>query len=488
MQRQNNQNIRYENIISAIREKNMDVVQRTISLKSESISLFYIKELTDLTGISEYVIKPLAATNGQTNVKAADAANIVSASQCTLDSDKAKIEQYILSGMTVALFSSDNQYLVMDIKKVEKRAIPVPEFTYTIRGPRDAFIENLDTNLSLVRYRIKDENLRVESMKVGRRTKTSIAILYLEDVANNTCITEIKKRISKVDVDGLVSSGELESYLLNNQRSIFPQMGIIERSDMACGAILEGKVVIIMDGSPWALVAPKVFSEYIWSCDDFYANKYFGTFMRILRVISLNISFAVSSIYVAIVSFHNDVLPGTYMIAIAESRAKVPFNALIEVLLIETIGELIRESLIRVPTKIGTAIGIVGAIIIGQAAVSAGVFSPLLLIVISMSLIASFVPSDYMIVNPFRILKFLLIIASGTFGFYGFTLVVVLIISHLVSINTFGVPYMAPAAPFNMRDFLKSIVYSKSIAPHRPAYLRNKDNTRAPIQNEKNEK
>lgn len=482
MQRQNQ---RYENIISAIRAKNMDIVQRTISLKAESISLFYIKELTDLTAISEYVIKPLASSNKETNVKAVDAANIISASECTLDSDEAKVEQYILNGMTVALISSDTQYLAIDVKKVEKRAIAVPEFTYTMRGPRDAFIENLDTNLSLVRYRIKDASLRVENMKVGRRTKTSIAILYLEDVANNTHVTEVKKRIAAINVDGIVSSGELEAYLLNKQTSIFPQMGIIERSDMACGAILEGKVVIIMDGSPWALVAPKVFSEFLWSCDDFYTNKYFGTFMRILRVLSLNLSFVVSSIYVAIVSFHNDVLPGTYMIAIAESRAKVPFNALIEVLLIESIGELIRESLIRVPTKIGTAIGIVGAIIIGQAAVSAGIFSPLLLIVISMSLIASFVPSDYSIVNPFRILKFLLIIASGTFGFHGFTLVVVLIISHLVSINTFGVPYMAPVAPFNLRDFLKSVMYNKSIAPRRPAYLRTKDNTRAPAANKK---
>jgi spore germination protein KA/spore germination protein len=207
--------------------------------------------------------------------------------------------------------------------------------------------------------------------------------------------------------------------------------------------------------------------------------------MRILRVLSLNLTFIVSSLYVAVVSFHNDALPSSYMIAIAQSRAKVPFNALLEVLLIEIIGELIRESLIRVPTKIGTAIGIVGAIIIGQAAVTAGIFSPLLLIVISLSLIASFVPADYTIVDPFRILKFVLIIASGTFGFHGFTLVVVLIISQLVSINTFGVPYMAPAAPFNLRDFMKSIMFNRSISPYRPAFLRNKDNTRAPTSGKK---
>ncbi len=300
-------------------------------------------------------------------------------------------------------------------------------------------------------------------------------------MANNICVKEIKKRITNIKVDGLNSSGELQSYLQNKKSDLFPQMGIAERPDMISAALLEGKVVVLMDGSPWALIAPRVFSEFLWSCDDYYLNKYYTTFLRILRVISLNISFIVSSLYIAIVSFHNDVLPSRYMIAIAQARSKVPFNALIEVLLIEIIGELIRESLIRVPTKIGTAIGIVGAIIIGQAAVSAGVFSALILIVISMSLIASFVPADYTIIDPFRVLKFLLIIATGTFGFYGFTLVIFLVLAELVSINSFGVPYMAPAAPFNLKDFIKSIVYNKSIAPKRPSYLRNKDQTRGKV-------
>ncbi len=476
---------RYDDIINMIREKQIDVVQRTIAMKTESISVIYIKELSDISSISEYVIKPLVAQKDEMPQGAAEALNVISASECMLDSDDKKIVNYIMNAKSIVLFSSGADYIVINTKKVEKRNIPVPEFTYTMRGPRDSLIEVMETNLSLIRYRIKDEALRIKKLEVGKRTKTSIAMLYLEDVANDTCVKEITKRISAINVDGLNSSGELQSFLLNKSTNLFPIMGVIERSDMACGALLEGKVVIIMDGSPWALVAPKVFSEYLWACDDFYSNKFFGTFMRVLRVLSLNLTFIVSSLYVAIVSFHNDVLPASYMIAIAQSRSKVPFNALVEVLLIELIGELIRESLVRVPSKIGTAIGIVGAIIIGQAAVSAGIFSPLLLIVISLSLISSFIPADHTIVDPFRILKFPLIIASGTFGFHGFTLVIVLILSHLVSINTFGVPYMAPVAPFNFKDFLKSVIFSKEIASRRPHYLRTKDPTRAPTDNKK---
>lgn len=478
---------RYDQIIETIRGKNISCVQRTISLKAESISLFYIKELSDLTVISEFVIKPLISQNNEMQIGAMQASNNISASECTLDCDDQRIEQYILDGMTVVLFSSDSQYLVVNTKKIEKRNVSEPEATYTMRGPRDAFIENIETNLSLIRYRIKDAALRLDEMQAGTRTKTRIAVLYLEDVANQTCVSEIKKRISAINVDGLSSSGELQNFLLNKKNRLFPQMGVIERSDMACGALLEGKVVVIMDGSPWALVAPKVFSEFLWSCDDLYSSSLLGLFMKSLRVLALALSFVVSSVYVAIVSFHNDVLPASYMIAIAQSRAKVPFNALLEVLLIEIIGELIRESLVRVPKKIGTAIGIVGAIIIGQAAVAAGVFSPLILIVISLSLIASFVPSDHTIVDPFRILKFLLIIASGTFGFHGFTLVIVLILAQLVSINTFGVPYIAPAAPFNFKDLIESFFYYKPNSPLRPHYLRTKDNTRAPNQRKNKE-
>jgi spore germination protein KA/spore germination protein len=472
----------YENVIATIKSKNMNLGERQIRYESGSVSILYVKQLTDRAMLSELVVRPLVECDKKQGLKAVDVVqSVIYADDCLTDTDESKIEQYILDGMTVVLFSGDTEYIVVNLRKVEKRDTTEPVMTYTIRGPRDALVENLDSNLSLVRYRLKTQSLRIDMLEVGKRTKTAVAVLYLEDVANNTAVSEVKKRIGQIDVDGLSSSGELQAFMLNHKASLFPQMGIIERSDMACGALLEGKVVVLMDGDPWALVAPKVFSEYLWACDDFYLNKYVGTFLRILRVVALNLSFIVSAVYVAIVSFHNDVLPGPYMIAIAQARQRVPFNALIEVILIEIIAELIHESLIRVPSKIGTAIGIVGAIIIGQAAASAGVFSPLLLIVISLSLISSFVPADYTIVDPFRVLKFLLILASGTFGFFGFTVVIVFVVAQLVSINTFGVPYMAPLAPFHAGDFGKSIVYSKSTAPWRAAFLRPKDPTRMPV-------
>lgn len=472
---------RFDNILKLLKSKNLSLGERQINIGSLSMSIFYIKQLTDKSALSEQVIKPLMQIKEGQSVKATNVVNsIIIADDCIVDTDENKVAQYILDGMTVILLSGDNAYVVINIKNVAQRSITEPVMMYTIRGPRDAFNENLETNLSLIRYRIKSESLRIETMEVGTRNKTEVAVVYFEDIANNTCVSEVKKRISRINVDGLVSSGELQSFMQNNKTSLFPEMGIIERSDMACGALLEGKVVILMDGDSWALVAPKVMSEFLWACDDFYLNKFTGAFLRILRIISLNLSFIVSALYVAVVSYHPDVLPSGFLIAIAQARAKVPFIALIEVLIIELIAELIRESLIRVPTKIGTAIGVVGAIIIGQAAVNAGIFSSLLLIVVSTSLIGSFIPSDYTLMDSFRVLKFLLIIMTGIAGFYGFTLVILFVLAQLVSINTYGVPYMAPLAPFNFKDFVKSIVYSKAMATKRAAFLRTKDNTRGP--------
>jgi len=486
MQRSNRH---FDNIIRRIRERDMALGERHLRYAGGSVVLFYIKQLTDRSALAEQVIRPLMQCDKSGGLTAEQVAeNVIFADDCLLDNNTEKVEQYILDGMTVLLFSGDNRYLVINLKTVEKRNTTEPVMAYTIRGPRDALVENLDSNLSLLRYRLKSDNLRVDMLRVGRRNHTMVAVVYFEDIANAHVVSEIKKRIGKIDVDGLSSSGELQTYLLNPKPGLFPQMGIVERSDMACGAILEGKVVVIMDGSPWALVAPKVFAEYLWTCDDFYLNKFFGIFLRILRVIAMNMAFVVSSLYVAIVSFHSDTLPSAYMIAIAQSRAKVPFSALVEVLFIELIGEIIHESLIRVPTKIGVAIGIVGAIIIGQAAVAAGVFSPLILIVISLSLISSFVPADYTIMDPLRILKYLLILATGTFGLYGFTLVIIFVLAQLVSTNSFGVPFTAPLAPFNLRDFVKSFIYSKSTAPYRANFLRTQDNTRGPVKPKDNNK
>ncbi|MFZ5974948.1 MAG: spore germination protein [Bacillota bacterium] len=473
---------RYDKIIEALDAKNLAMSVRTIPFDGGELSILYIKQLTDRAGLADNVVKPLIqhCSIEKKPLKAAEVMDTaVYADDCRLESDEEKIAEFILAGTVVIIFSTDKQYLVINLKQIEHRQIPTPETTYALRAPKDCFTENLDVNIALIRYRVKDENLRIKTFEVGRRTKTSVAVVYIEDIANDTAVTEIQKRIEAIDIDGIGESGELQAFLLNKKSNLFPQMGLLERSDMAYNTLVEGKVLTLVEGSPVCLVAPKVFAEYFHSCDDRYDNKYFGAFMRLIRYAALYIALASSSLYVAIIAFNTSVLPGEYAIAVAEMRSKVPLSAFVGALVLEFLIELVREALLRVPKQIGPAVGIVGTIIIGQAAIASGVFSPLLLIIVSISLLASFAIGDYSMANPFRILKFALLIFTGAFGFYGFVLCISLILISLVSVNSFGVPFLAPFAPFKWYDFIRSIFFNVSISPLRPKYLRNKDKKRA---------
>jgi spore germination protein KA/spore germination protein len=460
-----------------LKGKTLDYICRTIPFACGTVDIFYISQLTDRGALMENVVKPLVihcASRKRIDAKHA-MDHVLFSDNCRTESDPAKVEEFILSGMVVILFSNDSDYIVINLKKVEHRSVPQPELTYTVRGPQDCFVENMDANLSLLRYRVKDPKMRIKKFEVGVRAKARVAVIYIEDIANDKVVAEIQKRIEGIDVDGIGESGELQAFLLNSRHQLFPNIGLVERSDMAFHSLLEGKVLVLVDGSQIALLAPRTFAEFFYSCDDRYDNKYFGLFARLLRYASLIVALTASSMFVAISAFHTDVLPTNYAITLAETRSKVPFNSLVGVLILEFIVELLREALLRVPKQIGPAIGIVGAIVIGQAAVSAGIFSPLLLIIVSMSLLASFAMPDYSLMNPFRILKLGLILFTGIMGLYGFTLFLVFILAEIVSLDSFGVPYLAPLAPFNLYDFLRTFMQNKTTDSKRPEYLRTKD-------------
>ena len=471
----------HEEIIEALSKNGQDISKRVIQGKGGETCILFIKQLTDRIMLSNYIIQPMMTYLSEEKplVDAQTCANqIIYTDDCTVESSEEKILESLLNGMTVILFTGKLDFLVVNIKKVEKKPMESPELTYTLRGPRDCFVENLDVNLSLIRYRIKDPKLKIIMLEAGSRTKTRIAVIYIDDIANSSIVNKIESRIRAINTDGIIESGELQKSLLNNQFNLFPQMGIVERSDMACGALLEGKVMIVTEGSNLSLVAPKTFGEFLWACEDNYDNQFVAIFMKIIRVIAINISIALSSIFVIFSSFNQDLIPSEYIIIIAVSRAHVPFNSFTGALLLEFVVELLREALLRVPKQIGSAIGIVGAIIIGQAAISSGIFSPLLLILVSVSFLASFAVPDYTIMNPLRLLKFLVLVMTGTLGLFGFTLGMCFIITSIISTSSFGVPYLAPLAPFNWYDFTRTIFYSKTIAKKRPNFLKTKDNTR----------
>jgi spore germination protein KA len=471
----------FEKLTQALMADGRDFVERMIPYQGGAVRIYFIAQLTDRDFLTQNVIKPLVlhCSSVHEPVSARRTADrLIYAENISVETNFDLVEKHILSGMTVLLFSTDKEYLVINSKAVEHRAVPTPELSFTLRGSLDCFTENMNTNLSLLRYRMQDKNLRINYFMVGRRTRTSVAVVYVEDIADPTLVNQIQNKILAIDVDGIGASGELQALLLNRPYQLFPQMGVIERSDMAYNTLLDGKTVILVDGSKDAIYAPKTFTEFFYSSDDRYDNKVFGFFARMLRYLSLVVALTTTSLYVAVTSFHTDVLPSDYAILLSTLRSNTPFNAMIGSLLLETIMELLREALLRVPKQIGPAIGIVGAIVIGQAAIAAGIFSSLLLILSAVSLLASFAIPDYTLIAPFRILKFFVIFATGFFGFFGFTVALITILTLLVSNTSFGIPFMTPFAPYSGRDFSKALVDKSHISKWRPGYLRNKDQKR----------
>ncbi|NLF28007.1 MAG: spore germination protein [Clostridiales bacterium] len=470
-----------EVILKAIEEEGFALSRRSLQCDGGPVEILYVQQLTDRAALMDFVIRPLSGYVGRAGqaLKAeAVAQNVLLADDCKLQSDEEEAQSLILDGKVVILLPEDDRYIAVNLKKVEHRTISDPMTEYTLRGPRDCFVENLDTNLSLVRYRNKDAKLRICQYKVGRRSKTNVALLYVEDIANADAVALMKRRIQSIDVDSISESGELAVYLNNSSRNLFPQIGVVERSDMAQHLLTEGKLLVLVDGSGLALSAPKCFYEFFHSCDDRYDNMYFGLFMRITRYASFFLALYATSFYVGISEFHMDALPSRYVISLAEMRARVPFPPIIGCLMLEFIIELLREALLRVPKQIGSAVGIVSAIVIGQAAISAGIFSPLLLMLASASLLASFVMPDFTLANPLRILKIFALLSTGFLGFYGLVLFTCALLAHLISIESFGVPYFSPAAPFNRYDFLRSLIFNISFSPYRPKNLNVRDKTR----------
>lgn len=473
----------YEDTLNKIKVSMLDIKKRELKNGTAKVAFLFIEQLTDKRTLSNDIIKPISLYISQIKGEETNAQyvldSIIYGTDCIIDDDEHKLIDYILHGMTIVMFSQDKEYIVANIKMVEKRAIANPELTFNLRSSRDCLNENLDTNLSLIRYRIKDPTLKVNIVEVGRRTKTRVAILHIGDIANDGIVMDVTNRIKKIDVDGIIDSGEIQNLILNKKTNLFPQMGVVERSDMAAGALLEGKVIILVEGSTLALVAPKIFSEFFESCEDNYDNKFIAIISKYIRLYSTCLSVSITALYVAILSFHVDTLPADFIIGINNAGQGVPFSVFVGAFLLEMIIEMLRESLIRVPKQIGATIGIVGGIIIGQAAIAAKLFSPLLLIVVAISLLSSFTVPDYTIMNALRIVKFFLIIVSGCFGLIGFTLGMSIVLINMISTSSFGVPYIAPFAPFNWYDFKNTFFYGKDISPLRPNFLKTKDKTRS---------
>lgn len=363
-----------------------------------------------------------------------------------------KILDALLSGDTLVLVDGYDEALVVSLRGWEDRGVQEPSAQTVIRGPRQGFSETLRTNTALIRRKIKDPKLWVEDRQIGRITKTDVALMYIKGIANEKVIEETRTRLDRIDIDGILESGYIEELIQDETYTPFPTVYHTERPDTVAAGLLEGRVAILVDGTPFVLIVPALFGQFYQAAEDYYQRADIGTLLRILRYFSFFIALLAPSLYIAITTFHQEMLPTQLLISLAAQREGVPFPAFVEAVMMEVTFEILREAGVRMPRAVGQAVSIVGALVIGQAAVEAGIVSAAMVIVVSITAIASFVLPAFNMAISVRILRFFLMIVAASFGLYGITIGLIALVLHLCSLRSFGIPYMAPFAPAIAED------------------------------------
>lgn len=414
------------------------------------ILIFYIEGFIDRNLLDRDIVKPLIHNKENKDIK-----KIISISSLSESGEIDEVISKITDGNVAIFFNGKTIAYLANLKNWEKRSIEEPQAEAVVRGPKEGFVEDISSNRNLLRKKIKSNNLVFEDYTVGKQTNTTISIAYINGIVNEDVLNEVRKRINSIDTDAILESGYIEQYIEDNKASMLPTIGNTQKPDVAAGKILEGRVAIFCDGSPHVLTVPKLFLENIQTGEDYYIRPHFASFLRTIRMFSLFLAIVLPGFYVALQTFHQEMIPTVLLVSMAEAREGVPFPAAIEAFLMIIMLELIKESGVRLPRAVGSAVSIVGALVLGQAAVQAGIVSAPMVIVIAVTAIAEFTVPP---LTELLILYRLIILFLGAFaGLYGVTCGLVALIVQGLSLNSFGVSYGYPISPIDktgLKDFV----------------------------------
>ena len=359
----------------------------------------------------------------------------------------------VLLGDTILLMDGNDIALQASTKGFPSRGVSEAKTEVVVQGPKDAFTEIGATNIVLIRRRIRDTKLKVKRTKVGKRSKTDVAILYMEDIVRKEILQEVENRINQIDIDVILDSGYIDQLLENRWLSPFPQLQMTERPDKASSALLEGRVVIVIDNTPFVVIAPATLNVFFQAAEDYYDRWEIMSFIRLIRYCAGFLAVALPGLYIALTVFHPSMIPTNLALKIAETRQNIPFPAVGEILIMELAFELLREAGIRLPSPVSSTIGIVGGIIIGQAAVEAGIVSPSVVIVSALTGICTFVIPNIALVSGLRLTKYIVLLFSAILGLYGFWLALILMLIHMASLKSFHIPFLYPFCSASVNDY-----------------------------------
>lgn len=469
-----------------------DVVFREFLLAQREqikLAMIYIDGLTDKTRVSEEIMKALALevpmATSNTEITKANALHYIKMRGLCINKIKetgnfSDVINAVLSGNTVLLVDGNNTAIINETQGWEKRSIEESKTEIIVRGPRESFVETLSTNTSMLRRKIKNPDLKIETMELGEKTNTQVALVYVAGIVNEGLVEEARKRLSRIKIDGILESGYIEEFISDTPYTVFPTIAHTDRPDRVAAYLLEGRVAIMVEGTPVVLTAPSIFMESIQTPEDYYERAVFMSAIRGLRILTMILAMTLPSLYVAIISFHHEMLPTPLLLSIASQREAVPLPVFVEVLFMEIAFEIIREAGIRLPRPVGQAVSIVAALIIGEAAVTAGMVAGTTIIVVPMTAIASFTVY-YSGSIAFRTLRFPLVFLAASLGLFGLITGLIIIVVHMASLRSFGIPYLEPIAPIVPGDLKDSALRAPWWAIKRGPNLMGQNNPRRAV-------
>jgi spore germination protein len=430
-----------------------DIVYRQFKVANWNAAVVYVDGMADKLLLNNFVMESLMLESQRVENVMQIKDKILTVSDMKEVLKLSEAVNAILSGDTMLLIEDIPSALIIATRFWPARGVSEPSGETVIRGGRDGFTETIRFNTALVRRRIKDSRFKIKPKSIGTRSKTDCAIMYIDDIVNKDILESLMERIENIHIDAVLDSGYIEQLIEDDSWSPFPQIQSTERPDVVSAALYEGRVAILVDNSPFALIIPGTMAALFQTPDDYYQRWINASMLRIIRFLGIFIGLIMPALYVAVTSFHTAIIPTRLAYSIAASREGVPFPAFVETFIMEIALSFLIEAVVRLPKAIGSTIGIVGGLIIGQAAVSAGIVSPIMIIIVSITAIASFITPNYEVSSALRLARYFLIVAASIVGLYGIALGLIIILIHLVKLKSFGVPYLSPLVHPHKKDF-----------------------------------
>jgi hypothetical protein len=463
--------------LEGLKQHNPDLYIKKMTVNQQELSIAYVKGTLSEQELNSMLIKSVLEVDGE-KVSNQVLMDSIPISECKVESEVSSVMQSLLSGWVAVALSTEESILLFNLSVVQKRSITESQNETSVLGPNVQFSESLSTNTQLIRQIINSDTLFIESTKVGKRVPKEVRIFYMDELADKEIVEYAKDKLKDISIDEIVDGTLLAQLMEDKPSSIFPQLLSSELPYRVSQSMMNGKIAIMLEGSPMAVIGPVSFFSFFSATDDAYYRWQMATFYKLLRLFGVFLSIVLTALYVAALTYHYEIIPSALLITVGKSRANVPFPPVLEALMLEATIDLVREASARLPSKVGQTMGVVGAIVIGQATVSAGLTSNVLIIIVAITALASFTAPKYIFGTAMRIIRYPIIILAGLYGLIGLMYGLTLLMIHLLRITSFGRPFLEPVFPFRWRDLTDSIIYiPKRLIKFRAGYSRSKDST-----------